>query len=277
MRLTLEPKPHTKYRGEFFRAVLVWAWFASLPAPLAQTNDVPHPPGNVRSWGKRAQKNFMEARKIFQAESKNVQAAWVFGQTAFDWAEFAEDNTQREEIAVEAIEACRQAVARKPKSVEGHYYLAMNLGQLARTKSLGALKLVSEMEQEFQIARNLDEKFDFAGPDRNLGSLYLEAPGWPTSVGNRSKARQHLERAVKIRPDYPENHLNLLDAYLKWGDKNGAQREFNALKELWPAAKKQFSGEQWESSWADWEKRWKKIQTKFAEPAKTLSAPRLGK
>jgi tetratricopeptide (TPR) repeat protein len=227
-----------------------------------------------KASAKRAEKIFLEAKSHFQKESNNDKAAWQFGRACFDWAEFAAKNEQREEIANLGINACRQAIALRPKSVEGHYYLAMNLGQLARTKSLGALKLVSEMEKEFQLALGIDEHFDFAGPNRNLGLLYYEAPGWPTSIGNRSKARKHLHRAAQLSPDYPENRLNLLEAYLKWGEKNEAQREFNALKELWPAAKKEFSGEQWESSWADWENRWEKLQMKFSESNKALDAPR---
>ncbi len=116
----------------------------------------------------------------------------------------------------------------------------MNLGQLARTKLLGALKLVTEMEAEFKAARRLDEHLDFAGPDRSLGLLYLEAPGWPTSVGSRTKARQHLRRAAELAPQYPENRLTLLEAYLRWGDHNGVQRELKALEEIWPAARTNF-------------------------------------
>ncbi|MEO5804814.1 MAG: hypothetical protein ABIR24_14920 [Verrucomicrobiota bacterium] len=221
----------------------------------------------------RAERYFLTARTHLQSQSTNVAAQWKFGRACFDWAEFAEDNKQREEIANQGIEACRNAVARQPKLIEGHYYLAMNLGQLARTKSLGALKLVNEMEKEFQLAHSLDEKFDFAGPDRNLGLLYLQAPGWPTSIGSRSKARHHLERAAKLNPNYPENRLNLIEANLKWGDKTGAQREFKALKELWLAAKNEFSGESWELSWTDWEKRRKTVESKVAEAGKTLAVP----
>jgi hypothetical protein len=59
-----------------------------------------------------------------------------------------------------------------------------------------------------------------------------------------------------------------LEAYLKWGDRSGAGNEFKALKELWEPAKKEFSGEQWESNWADWNRRWEKIRSKFAEPSR---------
>ncbi len=234
----------------------------------------PFPDSNVAVFAARAQKAFRVAQANFRSKPKNAEAALRFGQAAFDWAEFAEENKQREEIAQEGIEACRLVVKLEPKAAAGHYYLAMNFGQLARTKTFGALKLVGEMETEFSVTRDLDEKLDFAGPDRNLGMLYDEAPGWPTSIGNRSKARHHLQRAVLLARNYPENHLNLLEAYLKWGEKTGAEQEFKALTDLWPVAKKEFSGEQWESSWADWTRRWEKIQTKFAETRRILESPR---
>ena len=100
----------------------------------------------------------------------------------------------------------------------------MNLGQLARTKGLGALKLVDQMEREFSRARELDEQLDYAGPDRNLGLLYRDAPAIG-SVGSRTRAREHLKRAVELAPQYPENRLNLIEAYLKWGERTGAYRE----------------------------------------------------
>jgi tetratricopeptide (TPR) repeat protein len=121
------------------------------------------------------------------------------------------------------------------------------------------------MEREFKTVRDLDAKFDYAGPDRNLGLLYLEAPGWPASIGDRSKARRHLERAVELAPDYPENHLCLLEAYLKWNDQKGLLRESKVVEKLLPVARKGFTGEAWEQSWVDWDKRWEKIREKTRE------------
>lgn len=249
-----------------FLALVLDAW--TLPLVAAENSSSAE---NI-FWS-RARKNFQSARVPYFSEPTNDVAALKFGEAAFDWAEFAPDKKQREEIARQGIDACRDVIAQQPKSVGGHYYLAMNLGQLARTKSLGALRIVTEMESEFLLARDLEEKFDFAGPDRNLGLLYLEAPGWPTSIGNRGKARQHLERAAALSPNYPENRLNLLNAYLKWGDKSGANQEYIALKKMWSAAKKEFSGERWEMSWDDWEKRWRKMQGRIGADG-MLESPR---
>ena len=237
----------------------------------AQTNSTPGSNSvTAADFPGRALKIFLVSRDRFRAEPIKADLAWQFGRAAFDWAEFATNDTQRAAIADEGIAACRQLTARQPALAPGHYYLAMNLGQLARTKFLGALKIVEEMEQEFKRATALDARFDYAGADRSLGLLYFDAPGWPTSIGSRSKARHHLERAVTLSPDYPDNRLCLLEAYLKWGDKEGIQRERLKLEELLPKARIKLMGEAWEASWVDWNRRWKKIREKIGgtPPAK---------
>ena len=135
---------------------------------------------------------------------------------------------------------------------------------------MGALKLVSEMETEFKIVLTLDPNLDYAGADRGLGLLYLESPGWPLSIGSKSKARQHLLKAEKLSPNSPENLLNLIEAHLGWGDKNAAIRELKQLDDLWPAARKEFTGEKWESTWADWETR----RDTFQKKARPTENPR---
>ena len=139
----------------------------------------------------------------------------------------------------------------------------MNKGQLARSETLGALKLVREMEREFLTAAALDPGADFAGPDRGLGLLYRDAPGWPMSIGNRAQARKFLESAMTFAPDYPENILNLAESYLKWGDKDGARKELVALDALWPSAQKSLTGPHWESSWSDWTSRREVLREKI--------------
>src|ERR1039457_6906966 len=108
----------------------------------------------------------------------------------------------------------------------------MNLGQLARTRGLSALKLVNQMQRAFTRAHDLEEQLEWAGPDRNLGLLYRDAPAF-ASIGSRSKAREHLKRAVELAPRYPENRLNLVETYLNWGEPNSAQRELTVLETTW--------------------------------------------
>ncbi len=204
---------------------------------------------------KRADKNFQQAKAQLESKTNDPAALWQFARAAFDWADVQTTDSHRKEIADQGVGAARRLLAQDPKSVEGHYYLAMNMGEVAQTETLGALKLVRQMEAEFSLAQKANAGFDHAGPERNLGLLYRDAPGWPTSIGNRAKAREHLQRAVIVAPDFPENVLNLIESELKWGDSAGASRDLKTLDELWPKAQKQLTGEDWEASWADWTKR----------------------
>jgi len=154
---------------------------------------------------------------------------------------------------------------RTPDSGSAHYYLAMNLGQLARTKILGALSIVDEMEDEFKRARALDSKLDFAGPDRNLGELYLEAPGWPASIGSKTKARQHLKHAIEIAPDYPGNRLKYAEALVRWKDWDDAKEQLKLLEQILPAARTNLSGEAWSPSWVEWDERIQAAKKKIEE------------
>jgi hypothetical protein len=217
----------------------------------------------------RAEMEFQRAKKQYQADTNNSTNAWQFARTCYDFADFATADSERADIANQGIAACRPLIVREPKIAAGHYYLAMDLGQLARTELLGALKIVREMEREFKTAAELDAQFDFAGPERNLGLLYRDAPGWPASIGSKRKARTYLEQAVKLAPDDPENHLNLAESFLQWHDADAAKKELDALDSLWPDAQKKFSGEAWEQNWSDWTTRRDAARKKLDE----ISAP----
>jgi lipoprotein NlpI len=220
----------------------------------------------------RAAAEFHRAQEQFQSGTNDSVAAWQLARACFDFADFATTKAGRAVIANQGIAACQQLLARDSNSAPAHYYLGMNLGQLARTETFGALRLVKEMEREFKTAAELDAHFDYAGPERNLGLLYREAPSFG-SIGSRRKAREWLEHTVALAPDYPENHLNLLESYLKWNNRTGAQREMKALDELWPKAQKKFVGESWEQSWANWEKRRDMAREHLDEMFKPLQAP----
>lgn len=243
--------------GRRFRAGAHWPfsllwlslllWFGAVPLLLADG-------AQDKIFASRAETAFEQAQIRFQSQTNDPVAAWEFARTCFDWADWATNKSQRAAIARDGIAACRHSLA-LTNSAAAHYYLALNLGQLARSEMLGALKLVHEMEREFKAAARLDPYFDFAGPERSLGLLYRDAPGWPMSIGNRHAAREFLESAATLAPADPENILNLAESDLKWGDRAGANKELDALDALWPRAQQNLTGPAWEQSWDDWTKR----------------------
>jgi tetratricopeptide (TPR) repeat protein len=215
--------------------------------------------------------NYQTTQKRLNTETNNAVAAWEFGRACFDMSTLGKYSSAEAQFAQEGIDACRRAVALDPGSAPAHYYLGMLIGQLADTKhNLSSLRMVKDVEREFLAAQVLDKHLDYAGPDRNLGLLYRDAPVI-ASIGSRSKSRQHLEDSVALAPEFPENQLNLVEVYLKWDYKTEAQRQFGELEKMWPDAQKKFTGVAWVLSWADWNKRLDAIKKKLEKNPKTES------
>ena len=233
---------------------LAWALLPAVALPLGASE---------ASFAPRYERVFTEARAAWAAAPTNSTAGWQFARACFDWADFATNHAQKIEITRPGIAAARKSISLNPTNAAAHYYLALTLGQLAdATRSLGGLKLVSEMERELKTARELDPAFDYAGPDRSLGMLYRDAPGWPVSVGSRTKARQHLERACVLNSAYPDNQLSLLEGLLKWGQQKAVLEKLKATEAILATARQQLAAEEWAPAWADWSKRWRDIQAK---------------
>ena len=184
-----------------------------------------------------------------------MDAAWQYGRACYEAARCATNRTEKARVAQQGIDVCRRLIARQPASAAGHYYLSLNIGEVADTRrNFAALGMVRDMEKEFKKAIELEERFDYAGPDRALGLLYQEAPVFG-SIGSRSKARQHFKRALELSPEFPENRLVFIEANLKWGDASAARREIADLEQDWEPARSRFSGARWEPAWEEWDAR----------------------
>src|SRR4051812_22476643 len=92
-----------------------------------------------------AEHSYQSTLAHWRQHPTSVTAAVEVAHAAFTWSDFPMRDDPRAEIARRGIEAARDAIAREPTNAAAHYWLALDLGQLARTKSLGALPLVREM------------------------------------------------------------------------------------------------------------------------------------
>jgi len=223
----------------------------------------------------RAQSEFIRAQKKLTAHPDIATNAWILGRASYDWAELATNAEQRAAVAQAGIAACRHLVAREPQSAAGHYYLAMNYGELAEAEapSMAAYKLIREIEREFKVAAQLDERLDFAGPIRCLGLLYRDAPSWPVSIGSRRKAREYLERAAVLAPDFPENQMNLVESHILWHGADETEAAWRRLTVIWPAAQTNLTGANWEPSWDDWTNRGAMARANFQKTFKRTLRP----
>jgi hypothetical protein len=94
------------------------------------------------------------------------------------------------------------------------------------------------------------------------------------SIGSRRRAREWLERAAKLAPEYPENQLNLIESHLQRRERAEAKRALQTLDAFWLKAQTNFVGESWERSWADWTARKNAVEQSLAQGPQPVKPPK---
>ncbi len=121
---------------------------------------------------------------------------------------------RREKWAQKTMDYGGKGVFLNPKSGPCHYYYAIGLGLYLQLHATTAIKGLPKLIEHARLAVKYSPNFDFAGPHRLLGRVYLEAPSH--LGGDIDLALDHLKKAVEIAPDLAENLLALGKAY--WED-----------------------------------------------------------
>jgi hypothetical protein len=202
--------------------------------------------------------------------ARDYDALWR-GARACAWlADEFTDKHERERFASHGIKYSKAAVTLEPKRVEGHYYLGINTGLAATTKTIGAYNLVPQVRDAAQAAVKIDEKFDHGGPLRLLGSVYAKAPPWPASIGDVDEGLKYLTRAVALGRDYPHNHLLYGQALAEDDRAVQAARELKCVLDAGPVPEWAHRLERWKRE-ADVEL--KKLAVKGITVAATTPCP----
>lgn len=109
----------------------------------------------------------------------------------------------KREAAFEAL-AKQAAEARKaePRSAEALIWEGIVLSSYAGARGgLGALGLAKQARSDFEQAIKLDPKALDGAAYTSLGALYYQVPGWPIGFGDDDKARELLEKGLRVDPD----------------------------------------------------------------------------
>ena len=151
------------------------------------------------------------------------------GRTCFVLGQLAPDS-QRMGYYEKGQPYAETLIREEPNRVEGHYWLAMSLcGQADVGGKLLGHRLLPRILEELKRSVALDAAFDQAGAHRVLGRIYYEAPGWPLSVGDMQKSRQHLQAAVRLSPATSTNHLYLAETLSRLNEAGLARQELEQV------------------------------------------------
>jgi len=116
----------------------------------------------------------------------------------------------------------REALRLDPNRGDVRYwYGALLLHTADAEQSYGRLK---EALKEMIAAEKLDPRHDHAGPDRMLGRIYQETPGWPF-LGSKSKAIEYYKKSLDLDPGFGLTHLWLAETYRADGQAEAARKE----------------------------------------------------
>ena len=158
-------------------------------------------------------------------------------QLALNWehVKFQVEDKDIQEKQMVALEQHAEAIAQKYQNrTEAVIWLAIIISEQASMasengspfKALGFAKRARELLEP--IAKSYPAALD-AGAPTSLGVLYYRVPGFPIAFGDKTKARQLLQEAVKYAPDG-------LDANYFYGDFLYEQHEYPQAEQMFKHA-----------------------------------------
>lgn len=90
---------------------------------------------------------------------------------------------------------------------------------------LGALDKAKAARELLESAEKIEPTALNGSIYTSLGSLYYKVPRWPIGFGDKQKAREYLEKAVKLNPDGIDPNYFYGDFLLEQGE-NAKAREY---------------------------------------------------
>ncbi|MHB1300541.1 MAG: tetratricopeptide repeat protein [Burkholderiales bacterium] len=108
----------------------------------------------------------------------------------------------RKESAFETLAGMAQDVSQRyPQHAEPLVWQAIVLASEAKVKGgFSALGLAKEARNLLLAAEKINPNALDGSIYTTLGSLYYKVPGWPIGFGDHKKAREYLDKALKMNP-----------------------------------------------------------------------------
>ena len=223
---------------------------ADVPGLLRYTDEaLAEPPAFARALA--------AAMRGLELAPRDAGLAWRGARAAFELADAETDSATALRHAECGLQLAERGIAADEGCGPCHYYLALTLGIVARTRSTaGALEMVKRVATHGKRALVLVPAFASGGPGRLLGLLYARVPPWPTSFGDLEEAQRLLRAAVEAFPAFPLNRLFLAETLMLDKHYDQARRE---LKMVLSAPRE---GE-WARIGARWRREAQKLQRRI--------------
>jgi tetratricopeptide (TPR) repeat protein len=169
-------------------------------------------------------------------DATSYEARWEGARAAYFLGEYTRTEVpDKERVAIfdGGIALAKEAVALRPKGVEGHFWLGVLDGVWGEARGIfKSLAMVPLIRQEMQICLDADPAFEAWGADRVLGRLYFRLPFF--KGGDNAKAIVHLERSLKGEGANALTRLYLAEVYKAEGMKPKAIEQLSFVVTMTP-------------------------------------------
>jgi tetratricopeptide (TPR) repeat protein len=212
-----------------------------------QTQDVQ----TIISLGDSAYKQFDNTSalayysKALEMDSLNYEASWKLSRAYVDVGEGLADQEERKEYYRKADSYARKAVEIDSNGAKGHLYLSVAIGRVALDSGKKEqVRLSKEIKAEVDKALALDPNDDVAWHvlgrwhrkmatlswiQRTFANTFLGGVPKEASV---EKSAECFQKAIEIRPEHINHHLELGITYEELDQKDKAAEQYNLVLEL---------------------------------------------
>jgi Tfp pilus assembly protein PilF len=171
-------------------------------------------------------------RQARTADYGNYEAAWKLARAAFYVGDHTDNDSERDDMYREGIEAGKAAVTLQPNKPDGHFWLAANYGGSAAHSTLANLSSFNDIKSEMDAVLKIDESYEGYSTYLGLGRLYLEAPH--ILGGDAKQAMVYLEKGVKLNPNNTMMRAELAQAYIANNRNADAKKQIDAVMSATP-------------------------------------------
>lgn len=174
-------------------------------------------------------------RQAHAADYGNYDAAWKLARAAFYVGDRTDNETERDNMFREGIDAGKAAVQLQPNKPDGHFWLGANYGGRAAHSTLSNLSSFQDIKSEMETVLKLNEGYEGYSAYLGLGRLYLQAP--KMLGGDPAKAVEYLEKGVKLNPNNSLMRYHLAEAYEETERHAEAKKQIETLMTITPDPK----------------------------------------
>lgn len=188
---------------------------------------------NQRGDLAKAKEALARYREALLKGEDSYEAYWKMARAEYWIGDHTPDKNEKKRIFEQGIYHARKAIALAPEKPDGHFWLGVNYGVYGQAKGvLKSLSLVKPIKEEMNKVIQIDPAYEFAGPDRVLGRVYYELPGF--AGGSKKKSLEHLLKSKELGPQVGLTRIYLADTYLAIDEVEKAREELEFVINMEP-------------------------------------------